>query len=69
MKGVATSHRLKWGPLPQNDISRIAQHVRKIEGRKDGKDEKGFFVPIIINIDCFCKKCDVRLNVKTVKFA
>ena len=27
-KGCATSHRLKWGPLPPNEVGRIAQHVR-----------------------------------------
>ena len=25
----ATSHCLKWGPLPPNEVGRIAQHVRK----------------------------------------
>ena len=34
----ATSHRLKWGPLPLKEVSRIVQHVRKGEGRKEGKD-------------------------------
>ena len=29
-----TSHCLKWGPLPPNDVSRIAQHIKKGEGRK-----------------------------------
>ena len=24
-----TTHRLKWGLLPQTEVSRIAQHVRK----------------------------------------
>ena len=34
MKGCTTSHRLKWGPFNPNEVSRIAQHVRKGEGRK-----------------------------------
>ena len=34
MKGCATSHRLKWGPFPPNEVGRIEQHVRKGEGRK-----------------------------------
>ena len=34
MKGCATSHRLKWGPFPPNEVGRIAQHVRKEEERK-----------------------------------
>ena len=34
--GCATSHRLKWGSLPPNEVGRIAQHVRKGEGRKNG---------------------------------
>ena len=33
MKGCANSHRLKWGPFPPNEVGRIAQHVRKGEGR------------------------------------
>ena len=38
-----TSHRLKWSPLPPNEVGRIAQYVRKGEERKEGKDE-----------DCHC---------------
>ena len=34
IRGCATSHRLKWGPFPPNEVGRIAQHVRKGEGRK-----------------------------------
>jgi hypothetical protein len=34
----ATSRRLKWGPFPLNEIGAIAQHVRKGDGRKEGKD-------------------------------
>jgi hypothetical protein len=30
-------HPLKWGPLPPNDIGRIAYHVSE-EGRQEGKD-------------------------------
>ena len=29
----ATSHRLKWDPFPPNEVSKIAQHVRKGEGK------------------------------------
>ena len=36
-----TSHRLKWGPFNPNEVRRIAQHFRKGEGRKEGKDEAG----------------------------
>jgi hypothetical protein len=32
-KGCVTSHCLKWGAFPQNEVGRIAQHVRKGEGR------------------------------------
>ena len=35
MRVRAASHRLKWGPLLQNEVSRI---VRKEEGNKGGKD-------------------------------
>ena len=33
MKGCVTIHRLKWGSCPPNEVCRIAQHVRKGEGR------------------------------------
>ena len=36
-----TSNRFKWGLFPPNKVSRIAQHVRKGEGRKEEKDELG----------------------------
>ena len=35
-EGCAISHRLKWGPFPPNEVSRIAQHVRK-GGRRKGR--------------------------------
>ena len=38
-EGYVTSHRLKWRPLPPNEFGRTAQHVRKGEGRKEGKDK------------------------------
>ena len=28
-EACATSHNLKWDPLPPNDVGRIAQHVRE----------------------------------------
>ena len=31
-------HRLKWGPLPPNEIYRITEHVGKREGKNEGKD-------------------------------
>ena len=31
VEGCATSHRLKWGSLPRNEVGRITQHVRKGE--------------------------------------
>ena len=40
MKGCATSHRLKWGPFPQNEIGTIAQQGRKGEGKKERKKER-----------------------------
>ena len=43
----ATCHRLKWVPLPPNDVGRIAQYVRKekeggkgMVGEGKGKVEK-----------------------------
>ena len=32
MKGLC-NHRLKWGPFPLNEVSRIAQYIRKGEGK------------------------------------
>ena len=40
-EGCATSNHLKWGPLPPNYVGRIAQHVRKGDGRKGGRDRLG----------------------------
>ena len=37
-EGCATSHGLKWGPLLPNEVDGFAQHVRKGEARKEGKD-------------------------------
>ena len=37
-EGYVTSHRLKWGPLPPNEIVRISELVREEEGRKEEKD-------------------------------
>ena len=36
MKGLCNqlSPQMKWGPYPPNEVGRIAQHVRKEEGRK-----------------------------------
>ena len=31
--GCATSHRLKWGPFPPNDVGGIPQHIKKGEKR------------------------------------
>ena len=33
MKELWTSHLHKWGPFPPSEVGRIAQHVRKWEGR------------------------------------
>ena len=39
-EGCATSHRLKWGPFPPNDVS--SPTARQEEWRKEGKDGVGF---------------------------
>ena len=39
MKTVQPVMDLKWGPLPPNEVCRIVLHVKKGEGRKEGKDE------------------------------
>ena len=36
-----TSHRLKLGSLPPNEVVRITQDARKGEGRKGGKERAG----------------------------
>ena len=33
--GSANSHRLKWGPLSPNEVSRTVRHVRKEEEKKE----------------------------------
>ena len=33
-EGCATSHRLKWVPLPPNEFGTIAKYVMEGEGRK-----------------------------------
>ena len=40
-EGCATSHPLEWGPLPSSKVGRIAQHVRKKDGRKLEKEGQG----------------------------
>ena len=32
-EGCVTSHSLKWGPLPPNEVGRITQHIREGEGK------------------------------------
>ena len=36
----ATSHRLKWGPLPQNEVCMIAQHVSVGSHNTSGRKKK-----------------------------
>ena len=38
-EGCATSHDLKWDPLPPDKGRRIAQHDREGERRKEGRKE------------------------------
>ena len=35
----ATCHRVNWGPLPTNEVDRIAQHFRKEEVKDGGLDQ------------------------------
>ena len=51
--GCAKSRCLKWGPLPPNGISRIAQHVGNGEGGKEGKDEGVNLMFIVLCISSF----------------
>ena len=39
-------HRLKWGPLPPNEVGRIAQPVRKGKEGKDGNNKQSILVRI-----------------------
>ena len=41
MKAVLPVIASNGGSLPPNDISRIAQHIREGEGKKEGKDWVG----------------------------
>ena len=38
MKGLCEQSCLQWGAFPPNEVGRITQHVRKGEGRKEGKN-------------------------------
>ena len=38
MKRLCNQSSPQWGPFPPNGVGRIAQHVRKGEGRNQGKD-------------------------------
>ena len=40
-EGSANSHNLKWGPILLNEVSRIAKHVSKGEGRKERNEKSG----------------------------
>ena len=42
MKGLCDQSLPKMGFLHPNEVSRITQHARKGEGRKEGKDGEGF---------------------------
>ena len=37
-EGCATRYRLKWGPLPANEVDSIAQHVRRGDGWKEERN-------------------------------
>ena len=38
MKGLWNQSSPQMGPFPPNEVSRIAQHVKKEEGKEEGKD-------------------------------
>ena len=44
MKGLYDQSSPQMGPFPPNEVGRIAQHVRKREGRKYEKDGVGMHV-------------------------
>ena len=43
----ATSHHLRWGPLPPNNVAKITHYARDGEGRKEGKKERNAFKKIL----------------------
>ena len=45
-EGCVISHRLKWDPLPLNEVGRIAQNFRKGKGRNEGKDGLGMLFSV-----------------------
>ena len=53
--GVLLMKGLKWGPFPQNEFGRIAQHVRKEEGRKEGKDGVRLYLNFHVSFDYVIK--------------
>ena len=50
-----TSHHLKWGPFPPNEVGRIAQHVRK-DGHISECDlaENQTLDLLICSLSCYC---------------
>ena len=51
------SHFLKWGPLPPNEVGRIAQHVKEEEGRRERKNKEYSDAPYCIFPLVFLPKC------------
>ena len=50
MKGLCDQSSPQMGSLPPNEVSRIAQHVRKGEGRKEIKGGKRFILKAFIDL-------------------
>jgi hypothetical protein len=42
LKRGTVSHCFKWGSLPPDNVSKIVQHVREEERRKEGNNGEGY---------------------------
>ena len=62
-KGCATSHHLKWGPFPPNEVDRIAQRVRKEKGGKGRKYGEGFGIDMLFSFTMHI----IHITTKTIK--
>ena len=46
MKARSASHRFKWSLLVPNEVISITLHIRKGEGKKEGKDGWGILIGV-----------------------
>ena len=60
-EGSATSHRLKWGFLPRNEVGRITQPVRNGIRRKEEKDGWHLILTAMYKENCMYDAKEVKI--------